>query len=136
MAYDDICNLSLYVGWATGEPEHGQTGDLQWCNFSIGLAGGKKGEQKEFRKLSAYYDNAERIKKTVGKGTLVAVLCRSKTKKWETKAGEKRESMFFVINCFLDPKSLMSGSFNKEEQQKTLSEAYNDMPQFANTSTS
>ena len=43
--------------------------------------------------------------------------------------------MFFVINCFLDPKSLMSGSFNKEEQQKTLSEAYNDMPQFTNMTT-
>ena len=97
MAYDDICNLSLYVGWTTAEPEHGQTGEVQWCNFSIGLAGGKKGDPKEFRKLSAYYENAERVKKTVGKGTLVAVLCRSKTKKWETKAGEKRESMFFVI---------------------------------------
>ena len=128
MAYDDICNLSLYVGWATAEPEHGQTGDLQWCNFSIGLAGGKKGDQKEFRKLSAYYDNAERVKKTIGKGSLVAILCRSKTKKWETKNGEKRESLYFIVNSFLDPKTLMGGAFNKDIQEKTLEQAYSDLP--------
>ena len=128
MAYDDICNLSLYVGWTTAEPEHGQTGEVQWCNFSIGLAGGKKGDPKEFRKLSAYYENAERVKKTIGKGSLIGVLCRSKTKKWETKNGEKRESLFFIVNSFLDPKSLMGGSFNKDVQEKTLQQAYSDLP--------
>jgi single-stranded DNA-binding protein len=129
MAYDDICNLSLFVGWTTAEPEHGQTGDLQWCNFSIGLAGGKKGDPKEFRKLSAYYDNAERVKKTIGKGTLIAILCRSKTKKWETKTtGEKRESMFFIVNSFLDPKSLMGASGNREVEEKTLEQAFDNLP--------
>jgi single-stranded DNA-binding protein len=128
MAYDDICNLSLYVGWTTGEPEHGQTGDLQWCNFSIGLAGGKKGDPKEFRKVSAYYDNAERVKKTIGKGTLIAILCRSKTKKWETKTGEKRESMFFIVNSFIDPKSLMGASGNREVEEKTLEQAFDNLP--------
>ena len=129
MAYDDICNLSLFVGWTTAEPEHGQTGDLQWCNFSIGLAGGKKGDPKEFRKLSAYYDNAERVKKTIGKGSLIAVLCRSKTKKWETKTtGEKRESMFFIVNSFLDPKSLMGASGNREVEEKTLEQAFDNLP--------
>ena len=121
MAYDDICNLSLFAGWTTAEPEHGQTGEVQWCNFSIGVAGGKKGDPKEFRKLSAYYENAERVKKTIGKGSLIAVLCRSKT-------GEKRESLFFIINSFLDPKSLMGGSFNKDVQEKTLEQAYGDLP--------
>jgi single-stranded DNA-binding protein len=128
MAYDDICNLSLFVGWTTAEPEHGQTGDLQWCNFSIGLAGGKKGDPKEFRKVSAYYDNAERVKKTIGKGTLIAILCRSKTKKWETKTGEKRESMFFIVNSFLDPKSLMGASGNREVEEKTLEQAFDNLP--------
>jgi len=129
MAYDDICNLSLFVGWTTAEPEHGQTGDLQWCNFSIGLAGGKKGDPKEFRKLSAYYDNAERVKKTIGKGTLIAILCRSKTKKWETKTtGEKRESLFFIVNSFLDPKSLMGASGNREVEEKTLEQAFDNLP--------
>lgn len=128
MAYDDICNLSLFAGWTTDEPQHGQTGDVQWCNFSIGVAGGKKGEPKEFRKFSAYYENAERVKKTVGKGTLVAILCRSKTKKWETKTGEKRESLYFIVNSFLDPLTLMGGSFKKEEQEKTTEEAFRDLP--------
>ena len=128
MAYDDICNLSLFAGWTTAEPEHGQTGEVQWCNFSIGVAGGKKGDPKEFRKFSAYYENAERVKKTIGKGSLVAILCRSKTKKWETKTGEKRESLFFIVNSFLDPKTLMGGSFNKEEQEKTLEQAFGDLP--------
>tara|TARA_R110000787_G_scaffold69003_2_gene153975 strand:+ start:554 stop:952 length:399 start_codon:yes stop_codon:yes gene_type:complete len=129
MAYDDICNLSLYVGWTTAEPEHGQTGEVQWCNFSIGLAGGKKGDPKEFRKLSAYYENAERVKKTIGKGSLIAVLCRSKTKKWETKTtGEKRESMFFIVNSFLDPKSLMGASGNREVEEKTLEQAFDNLP--------
>jgi len=132
MAYDDICNLSLFVGWTTAEPEHGQTGDLQWCNFSIGLAGGKKDDQTEFRKLSAYYENAERIKKTIGKGSLIAVMCKSKTKKWETKTGEKRESTFYIINSFLDPRSLMGNSANKGVQEKTLQQAYSDLP-FNNT---
>ena len=36
--------------------------------------------------------------------------------------------MFFIINSFLDPKSLMSGSLAKEEQEKTIAEAYNDLP--------
>ena len=128
MAYDDICNLSLFAGWTTAEPEHGQTGEVQWCNFSIGVAGGKKGEPKEFRKFSAYYENAERVKKTIGKCSLVAILCRSKTKKWETKTGEKRESLFFIVNSFLDPKTLMGGAFNKDVQEKTLTEAYNALP--------
>ena len=128
MAYDDICNLSLFVGWTTAEPEHGQTGDLQWCNFSIGLAGGKKGDPKEFRKLSAYYDNAERGKKTIGKGTLIAILCRSKSKKWETSTGEKRESIFFIVNSFLDPKSLMGASGKRDVEEKTLVQAFDKLP--------
>ena len=131
MAYDDVCNKSLYIGWVTDEPQHGQTGDLQWCNFSIGLAGGKKGEDREYRKISAYYDTAERIKKTVGKGSLIKIDCKSKSKKWETPAGEKRESLIFIVNSFFCGDAVSSKS---KDQDKTLKEAFDDLPFEINTS--
>tara|TARA_R100001086_G_C11670924_1_gene212875 strand:+ start:174 stop:569 length:396 start_codon:yes stop_codon:yes gene_type:complete len=128
MAYDDVCNKSLFIGWVTAEPEHGQTGEVQWCNFSIGLAGGRKNEPKEYRKISAYYDNAERVKKTIGKGSLVKIDCRSKSKKWETKTGEKRESLYFVLNSFFAGDEVSRASKSNETQEKTLKEAFDDLP--------
>ena len=128
MAFDDVCNSCHFIGWVTAEPEHGQTGDLQWCNFSIGIAGGKKGGEREYAKISAYYDTAERVKKIVGKGSQIDLLGKKATKKWETKTGEKRESTYFILSSFFCGDAVSAGRKSNEEENKTLEQAFGDLP--------
>ena len=121
-----LLNNCTFGGWATDLPEHGQTGELQWCNFSIGLIKDNPKDDTTYIKISAYYNNAEKVKTLVGKGTFVIINCSVKTKKWENKNGEKRESSYYILKSIFAPISLLG--VNKEQESITLKEAFDELP--------
>ena len=117
-------------GWVTANPDIGPTSKGQNCNFSIGILETRRKREDgkgTFLPFVCYNDVAERIKKTVSKGTYIVIEdAEAIVDEWEDKSGNKRSAVKFQVFKFIVPGSFSGGS--KENKEKTLKEAFDDLP--------
>ena len=128
-------NQVQIAGWTTNVPEYGNTnGGKTFANFSIGIMASKKGAETVFIDCVAYGTTADRIKNAnVGKGEFLVInngqLIESK---FQNKEGTTIRKLKLNVYGFLSKKLFLKGD-SEEEQERTMSEAYNAMPQFASS---
>ena len=117
-------------GWVTKTPESGPTNKGQYCNFTIGVLETRRKRDNAkgtFLPFVCYNDVAERIKKTVTKGTYIVIEdAEAIVDTWTDKNGNEKSVVKFQVFKFIIPASFSGGS--KENTEKTLKEAFDDLP--------
>lgn len=122
-------NSVFLAGWVTDKPVYGQTNKgLSYANFSLGVMNNRKGDEVLYVDCISYDKVADRINTVVGKGDyLILYQARLQMNKYENKEGVKIKKIKIIVNNFIHEK-IFTNKKDKEEQEKTLTEAYNDMP--------
>jgi single-stranded DNA-binding protein len=122
-------NHAFVSGWVGGEPVHGQTNKgVSYANFSIGVMTSSKAEKSFFLDCVAYDKTAEQIKAIVGVGDFIAI-DRAKLiqSEYKNKEGVTIRKIKILVNGFTH-KKLFMGKDSEEVQEKTLTEAYDEIP--------